>query len=168
MAEKEKNVDFTGEFFVPGISGKRVEADHFERYKFACQFAQGKSVLDIACGVGYSGPLFIEGGAESYDGVDLGEKQIEYAKSHYGSEKINYQIGNICTHTAGKDYDLITCFETIEHVEDYSVAIENLFLLLQPGGVLCISSPNRPVASPKAVSITSRPSNKYHTQEFTP
>ncbi|MFW2366942.1 MAG: class I SAM-dependent methyltransferase [Desulforhopalus sp.] len=168
MLVKGRRVNFTGEFFVPGISGERVEADHFERYRFACNFAKGKSILDIACGVGYSAPLFIEVGASSYDGVDLGEKQIDYAKRHYGSDNVKFHVDNICTYNGGKSYDLITCFETIEHVDNYLAALENLFSLLKPGGMLIISSPNRLATSPKALSISSKPSNKYHAQEFIP
>lgn len=168
MIESKNSVDFTGEFFVPGSSGERVEADHFERYKFACNFAPGKSILDIACGVGYSAPLFVNVGAASYEGVDSGSKQIDYAKKHFGANTVNFHIGDICTYDSGKKYDLITCFETIEHVENYLQALKNLFNLLKPGGTLIISSPNRLVTSPKTLSLEGKPSNKYHTQEFTP
>ena len=54
---------FTGEYFVPGASGERIEADHMERYRFASRYAGEKAVLDIACGTGYAAPLFIEAGA---------------------------------------------------------------------------------------------------------
>ena len=57
---------FTGEFFVPGKADARMEADHVERYRFACQYASGKSVLDIACGIGYSAPMYLEAGANDY------------------------------------------------------------------------------------------------------
>ena len=59
MTKEDIPIDFTGEFFVPGKSEERIEADHMERYHFACEFAQGKSILDIACGVGYSAPFII-------------------------------------------------------------------------------------------------------------
>jgi hypothetical protein len=54
MHDEIAELVFTGEYFIPGKSGERIEADHLERYRFACRFAKGKSVLDLACGAGYS------------------------------------------------------------------------------------------------------------------
>jgi len=164
MANTELN--FTGEYFIPGKSGERIEADHIERYRFASRFAAGKSILDIACGVGYSGPKFIEAGALSYNGVDINEKLIDYAKKYYGSDLISYSVGDITTFNNNKMYDLITCYETIEHVKNYEAAIQNLHSLLKSGGMLFISSPNRIVTSPNALTINDKPSNEFHTQEF--
>ena len=169
MPESEKGaLAFTGEFFVPGKSGERIEADHMERYRFACAYAAGKTVLDIACGAGYSAPLFIKAGAASYDGVDLNARLVAYDNDTYGAANIHYTEGDICTFSNGRTYDLITCFETIEHVPDYRSALKNLFALLRPGGTLLISSPNRPITSPKARSISDKPSNEFHVQEFLP
>ncbi|OGU66128.1 MAG: hypothetical protein A2W30_08440 [Ignavibacteria bacterium RBG_16_36_9] len=168
MHDGKNDLNFTGEYFIPGKSGERIEADHIERYRFACKYAKEKSVLDIACGVGYSGPMFIEAGAFSYDGVDINEKLIDYAKNNNSSERINYFVGDICTYTQNKTYDLITCFETIEHIKNYENAIKNLHSLLKAGGTLLISSPNRTVTSPNCNTLADKPSNEFHTQEFIP
>ena len=167
MKNSDMPIEFTGEFFVPGKSGERIEADHMERYKFACKFAQGKSILDIACGVGYSAPLLIKAGAFSYDGVDINENLVNYSNSTYGSACIRYYVGDICSFNNGKLYDMITCYETIEHVENYEFAISNLYNLLNHGGILLISSPNRPVTFPLS-SLKDKPANEFHTQEFIP
>jgi 2-polyprenyl-3-methyl-5-hydroxy-6-metoxy-1,4-benzoquinol methylase len=161
-------LNFTGEYFIPGKSGERIEADHLERYKFACKFAKGKSVLDIACGVGYAGPMFIQSGAVSYYGVDINDKLVEYAKDNFASELIGYSVGNICIFKIDKKFDLISCFETIEHIRDYKTAIKNLYDMLNPGGSLLVSSPNRPVTSPNCNTLNDKPSNEFHTQEFIP
>jgi len=168
MTNTNTELNFTGEYFIPGKSGERIEADHLERYHFACKFAKGKSVLDIACGVGYSGPLLINASAVRYEGVDLNEKLIDYAKKIYGSDLISYSVGDITTFNSNKMYDLITCYETIEHVKKYESAIQNLYSLLKTGGTLLISSPNRTVTSPNCNSLADKPSNEFHTQEFIP
>lgn len=168
MKDPGTSIDFTGEFFVPGKSGQRIEADHMERYHFACRVAQGKSILDIACGLGYSAPLLIGAGAVSYDGVDISEKLVNYADSAYGSNRARYHVGDICSFNNGKRFDMITCYETIEHVKDYELAIGNLCKLLTRGGRLLISSPNRDVTSPSSLSLHDKPANKFHMQEFTP
>lgn len=168
MTNLSNDLSFTGEYFIPGKSGERIEADHLERYKFACNFARNKSVLDIACGVGYAGPMFIKAGAINYFGVDINEKLIGYAKDNYSSELISYSVGDICTFKTDKKFDLISCFETIEHIRDYKTAIKNLYDLLNPEGTLLVSSPNRPVTSPNCNSLNDKPSNEFHTQEFIP
>jgi cyclopropane fatty-acyl-phospholipid synthase-like methyltransferase len=164
----DADLNFTGEFFVPEKSGERIEADHMERYYFACKYARGKNVLDIACGLGYAAPLFIRAGANSYEGVDLKDELIQHAERRYASTHASFYIGDIRTFDNGRKYDLITCFETIEHVRDYKIALANLFVLLVPGGSLFISSPNRPLTSPYARYLTDKPANEFHTQEFTP
>lgn len=168
MNSIDTSIDFTGEYFVPGKSGDRIEADHFERYRFASQFAQGKRILDIACGVGYSSPILLEAGGATYQGVDIDEKLVAHATRVYGSDRANYSVGNICAYGSDESYDLITCFETIEHVEDYRSALANLYRLLKPSGLLLVSSPNRPITSPRARSLEDRPDNRFHTQEFVP
>ena len=40
-----------------------------------------------------------------------------------------------------REYDFVTCFETLEHVIDLPAAVENLLRLTKPGGLLCISVP---------------------------
>jgi SAM-dependent methyltransferase len=168
MNNTDITIDFTGEFLVPGKSGERIEADHMARYHFACKFAQGKSILDIACGTGYSAPLFIKAGAVKYDGVDINEKLVKYANYTYGSDCVNYHVGDICSFNNAKSYDLITCYETIEHVENYEAVIRNLYSLLNHAGVLLISSPNRPITSPRCSSLHDKPANEFHVQEFIP
>ncbi len=159
---------FTGEYFVPGKSGHRIQADHVERYKFASKYVSGKSVLDIACGVGYSAPILTNAGAISYDGVDISKELTSYAVDTYGSDFIHYHTGDICSFNNGEQYDLITCFETIEHINNYEQALSNLYKLMKPDGLLFISSPNRVVTSPKCKTLLDKPENEFHTQEFVP
>lgn len=168
MSSSDVAINFTGEYFVPGKSGDRIEADHMERYRFACKYAYGKSVLDIACGVGYSSPILLDSGAISYQGVDIDEIVVAHAMQTYGSEHARYSVGDICHFGGDEAYDLITCFETIEHVEDYRSALANLLRVLKPGGQLLVSSPNRPITSPSAKSLNDRPANRFHVQEFVP
>lgn len=152
---------------------RESEVDRVERYRFACKIAKNKSVLDIACGSGYSTSLFVEAGVRSYDGVDINEEQIAYANYRYSEKihftgKVNYHVGDICTFNNGKTFDIITCYGIIEHIKDYKAAIKNFYSLLNYGGVLLISSSNRTVTSPDCSSIDDKPTNERHVQEFTP
>lgn len=159
---------FTGEYFVPGATSARSAADHLARYDFASRFVRGKSVLDIACGVGYASEMLLAAGAASYTGVDINPDLVEHALATYSRPAARFLRGDICNFYEGKPYDVITCFETIEHVSDYLGALQNLHGLLADRGVLLISSPNRRVTSPSSRLLSDKPENPYHTQEFIP
>lgn len=158
---------FTGEFFVPGQSPKRIEDDHVERYRFACRHVNDKAVLDIACGVGYGVKLLADAGAKKATGVDISAANVAYANEKYADKRTSFLQGDITAFDSGGPYDVITCFETIEHVDDYKGALRNLKSLLIPGGKLLISSPNRPITSPGTKRLEDKPNNKFHVREFT-
>jgi len=159
-------LEFTGEYFVPGKTISRIEEDHLERYKFATKFAKGKNILDIASGTGYGSKMLLDAGAKSVLGVDIDRKLVNYSKEIYKTKNIEFQLGDITTFKINSKFDMITCFETIEHIKDDNLAIQNLFSLLKDDGLLFISSPNRPITSPNAKLITDKPSNKYHMREY--
>lgn len=162
------DANFTGEFFVPGASPERLNADHLNRYRFATDYASAAArALDIACGTGYGSAILKDAGAGSVTGVDLSVEALGHAQKHFGREGVTFTTGDI-TEFDAEPFDLITCFETIEHVADAAAALTNLRRLLREGGTLLISSPNRPVTSPMAASINDKPSNEWHVQEFTP
>ena len=160
-------LDFSGEFFIPGKSGESLEKEHRERYLFAGKFVKNKSVLDIACGVGYAAPILVASGAQSYEGVDIRKSNIEHAERLYRSDIARFSLGDICTFNTGKTYDVIVCYETIEHVPNYRSALKNLHRHAGGNGILIISSPNRILSSPEARSVHDKPDNEFHSQEFT-
>lgn len=160
------SLKFSGEFCIPGETEKRIVQDHLERYKFASQFVKGKKVLDIACGVGYGSKLLAQMGSQSVIGVDIEKDVITYAKKESQIKNTSFKVGNITKYHQGK-YDVIVCFETIEHVKNDKKAIKNLYNLLNSGGLLIISSPNRIITSLEANTIYDKPANKYHVREYT-
>jgi cyclopropane fatty-acyl-phospholipid synthase-like methyltransferase len=155
-------MDFTGERFIPGECDTLLEAEHRERYLFAAKYANGKSVLDIACGVGYGSQLLHEAGAASVTGVDLSVDAIAYATDHYAKQIIfiaedaeNFQSG--C-------YGLIVSFETLEHLENRDKFLHNLHAMLNKNGLLIISTPNKVITSP--MKHPERIHNHYHKVEY--
>lgn len=161
------DLDFTGEQCIPGKTSTRIVDDHISRYQFALQFAQGKSVLDCACGSGYGSKMLKDGGAAHVDGVDVSQELIDYATDHFEIPGVDFLVDDLAHHHLMKKYDVITSFETIEHVDDYKTALRNMFNLLHDGGVLLISTPNRLITSPHMRSLLDRPHNPYHVREFT-
>jgi SAM-dependent methyltransferase len=160
-------VPFTGEFMVPGSSGKWSEALHYARYRFASRYAAGKDVLDIACGLGYGSAALVEAGARLVDGVDIRPQNVAHARQTYSASNLRFLNGDITTYGDFGSYDLIVCFETIEHLSCYHAALRNCKRLLRSGGILLISSPNRVLSSPGKRWVTDTPENRFHVREFT-
>jgi 2-polyprenyl-3-methyl-5-hydroxy-6-metoxy-1,4-benzoquinol methylase len=161
-------MQFTGERWIPGQVEQRIEDDHVQRYLFAAQHSPGKRVLDIACGSGAGSYMLAgTGRASRVVGVDIAPEAVAYARETYRLGNLAFEEGSIEGYSTDQSWDLIVCLETIEHVADEGPVLENLRRCLRPGGVLLISSPNRPVTSPSA-SIDDAPQNTFHVREFTP
>lgn len=159
-------MEFTGERFIPGKTSRRLAEDHIARYKFAGSFVHGKTVLDVACGTGYGSAMLKQQGAALVQGVDVDAAQVAEAQS-LQAEGLEFSVGDIAELDTGHQYDLITSFETIEHIQDYNKALRSLFSVLKPGGLLIISTPNRLVTSPWLTSLDGKPKNPFHVREFT-
>jgi 2-polyprenyl-3-methyl-5-hydroxy-6-metoxy-1,4-benzoquinol methylase len=148
------------ERFIPDQMGEGlVAAEHLGRYWWAAQFAKGRRVLDAGCGIGYGSNMLAEAGAAEVTGVDVAEPVIEAARMGAASS-VSFQPGDVAALDLPADsFDLVVCFEVIEHVEDTDPVLDELARLLAPGGLLVISSPNRDRYVP---------GNPHHRFEFTP
>jgi SAM-dependent methyltransferase len=70
--------------------------------------------------------------------VDIDERQLE--NNSYAQERI---LGNIETCSfPPASFDLIVCFNVIEHLKSPPAAIERFSAALRPGGLLLIGAPN--------------------------
>jgi SAM-dependent methyltransferase len=146
----------TGERLVPDAQrGQLVHAEHLARYRFAAQLAPGRRVLDVACGEGYGTALLAAAGAESVVGVDIDEATVEHARRRHGIDARAADVRSLPFDEGS--FDLIACFETIEHVEDPERALAELERVRAPGGLLVISTPN---AGQYLVE------NEFHVREF--
>jgi SAM-dependent methyltransferase len=160
---------FTGEFMVPGATERRIVDDHVERYRWAASRVAGLQVLDIACGAGYGTKMLAAAGASRVVGGDINAKALAMAQANCTEPAVEFMQADICSWAGDRrSFDVIVSFETIEHIEDYRAALVNLRRLLSPRGVLLMSSPNRPITSPDARSLSDRPTNPHHVREFTP
>jgi 2-polyprenyl-3-methyl-5-hydroxy-6-metoxy-1,4-benzoquinol methylase len=148
------------ERFIPDEMGEgRVAAEHLCRYWWAAQFAPGRRVLDAGCGIGYGSNMLAEAGAAEVQGVDIAEPVIEAAAQGAGPGVI-FTTGDVAALDLDADtFDLVVCFEVIEHVEDTDAVLDELARVLAPGGLLLISSPNRDRYVP---------GNPHHRYEFLP
>ena len=156
-------MDFTGERFVPGSASGLLEAEHVQRYTFATNYAKGKSVLDIACGAGYGSYLLRAGGATRVIGVDISAEAIQFANDHYRSDEITFVVHDAEQFKNGS-YDMITSFETLEHLDKRQQFLENTRSMLNEHGILIMSTPNKLITSP--MKSPSEIRNTFHTYEY--
>jgi SAM-dependent methyltransferase len=155
-------MDFTGERFTPECV-REIWYEHWHRYVFARAFARGKRVLDAACGEGY-GSALLASEAASVLGVDIAEDAIAHARARYADRHANlrFERGD-CTvlDLPAGSFDLITSFETLEHVMAQQALIDGFARVLATNGVLLISSPDK-----RAYSDVSGFRNEFHVREL--
>lgn len=149
------------ERMLPGFCSDLIEHDHKERYNLACQYSEGRKVLDFACGVGYgSNLLATKGNAKSVMGCDLDASAIRYAKHKYKTDNLLFSCKNAETYVNENQFDLVISFETIEHLPNYKFFIDNVYKNLVDGGIFIVSTPI------SSLEIDNNPINPYHVQEW--
>jgi len=153
-------IDGTPGRFVPQeMKGELVEAEHLTRYWWSAALARDRRVLDAGCGMAYGSALLADAGATTVTGVDLAEDVILAARAAVGG-RVDLHAGDVRSLPFEDDaFDLVVCFEVIEHVEEQARVLDEFRRVLAPGGLLAISSPNREAYVP---------GNPHHHHEFTP
>ena len=156
---------FTGERYIPESAPADVAYEHWHRYFYAQQFIKGKEVLDIACGSGYGSALMAESAA-SVIGVDIDAETVAYCQSVYVRDNLRFLQGSVASIPVEGEavFDVIVCFETIEHVDatEQAAFLQEAKRLLRPGGILLISTPD-------AIAYNARKAeyrNEFHKHEF--
>lgn len=92
-------------------------------------------VLDAGCGA-RSKLQFPEGFVVT--GIDTSEQQL--ARNTRVDHKV---VGDLQTHQFGADsFDLITCWNVLEHLPEPTSALDRMREALSPGGLLIVASPN--------------------------
>jgi len=141
-------MDFTGERIVPEAEdceptfAKKMYQEHIARYFFASQFCTGKTVLDMACGVGYGSKYIASNGAKKVEAIDISRETIRHARQHYSIANLQFHVWDIQRKLPFRDtFDVIICFEAIEHVREQARVIENMKTHLSSEGVGILSTP---------------------------
>ena len=154
--------EFMHERYVPDSYWKLTEYEHFPRYGLATHMAQGARVLDFGCGTGYGTALLGEV-AESVVGMDIADSAIQWARQTHRNPKLSFvQRADLGRGLPPGSFDLVTCFEMIEHV-DHATQLETIrsvARLLTSGGKLVISTPD-------PLFTAAYGDNPYHLREMT-
>jgi len=140
-------IDFTGERIVPGAANceptfaQKMYQEHVARYAFAAQLVRDRDVLDVGCGVGYGSQWLAKSGAKSVLGIDIAQDAIEHAKKNYFHPAVSFKIQDAAAMVFSGEFDVVTCFELIEHIGEQRAVLDAIKRALRPGGKLIISTP---------------------------
>ena len=119
------------------------------RLNYILSYIQSGNALDVGCG----GGILSEALAQSFEvtGIDTDKKLLDIAKKHAASHSlaIEYQHQLLNEFALGKEntFDLITCLEVLEHVDDPEQMIIDISSCLKPGGYAFFSTLNRNIIS---------------------
>jgi SAM-dependent methyltransferase len=141
------------------MHGELTEAEHFARYRWASGFVAGLRVLDAGCGMAYGSALLREAGAMEVVGVDVAAAVLDAVRDDM-PDGVQLLQGDVTALPFDDGaFDVVVCFELIEHVEQQDRALAELRRVLTADGLLAISSPNRDAYVP---------GNPFHVHEYEP
>lgn len=153
-------MECTGERYLPEFDGD-WSLEHTHRYLVAREFADGKVVLDIACGEGY-GSRMLADIAQCVIGVDISLKTVTQATIKYPHAQVFFVQGEATRiPLMDNSVDLVVSFETIEHLGEQDRMIQEIRRVLRPEGLCIISSPDK-----REYSDLTGYTNVYHVKEL--
>ena len=156
-------IDFTGERIVPQANNcephfaAKMYQEHIARYTFASRFTSGRRVLDVGCGVGYGAQYLAQNGARSVIAFDLSEEAIDHARQYYAHPNVEFITASATDFDFGRRFEVVTCFELIEHVQEQNQVLRLIANALEDDGVLIMSTPR----------ALDQKRTDFHTREFT-
>lgn len=128
----------------------------FMRQLFAYETAAKEvygSILEIGCGEGY-GIKLLAPKAERYIAIDrhIPENQKNFEHIDFRQIEVPFLTG-----LDENQFDVVICFQLIEHIQDDRTLLQEIFRVLNPGGRLLLTTPN------KTMSLSRNP---YHVREY--
>ncbi|MEM7622737.1 MAG: FkbM family methyltransferase [Planctomycetota bacterium] len=160
VANRDERHDAT----LPMVRPDRAEF-HLRRYELAAWIASQSTgttsapidhAADLASGTGYGTAMLASTGIGHVIGVDINERAVAYAsRRHSAGGACVFRCASVTdTGIESGSCGLVASFETIEHVEDTEGLVNELARVLEPGGSLVISTPNKLGPTP------------YHVHDF--
>lgn len=104
---------------------------------------EANTVLDVGCGAGFLSNRLAQEGFE-VSGVDLSEESLVVAARFDSTKSVRYERGNAYELPyTDKSFDVVTCMDFLEHVEDPALVIRECARVLRPGGLFFYHTFNR-------------------------
>lgn len=78
----------------------------------------------------------------SYLGIDISDTSIEKCRLMFGSDARQFKVADIRDPIdLVERFDVVICFEMIEHIHEHELLMDQVRKLLQPDGVFISSTP---------------------------
>ena len=162
-SDYEGDTDYTDDLEVYPKANDRIQWHHEKARSFILKsLGSERATLDVGCFDGFFVRKLRDNGLDAY-GIDFNRKAIAEGIERFGLEG---RLSNKSTSdllAEGRDFDVVTMFEVIEHLEDFDKVVSECVALLKPGGHLILSTPN--------AEMTWRPPLDYpphHLSRFRP
>jgi 2-polyprenyl-6-hydroxyphenyl methylase/3-demethylubiquinone-9 3-methyltransferase len=124
---------------------RELVASRFDRSSTSLDGLAGLSTLDIGCGAGLLSEPIARLGATVL-GIDAAATNVEVARRHAeaGGLRLDYRCDTAEAIAAeGRRFDLVLAMEVIEHVEGPAEFVATCASLVNPGGLVILSTINR-------------------------
>lgn len=106
----------------------------------ACAFLWGGAYCDLGCSNGWITNQISQRFGVNAVGLDHKEEHLSIGRSRHPN--IEFGLVNLNQPYKGEEtFDLVTCFETLEHVGNLENAVQNIITRIAPGGRGLISAP---------------------------
>lgn len=142
------------ERFDPRRDGPELAYEHLHRYVLASQVVEGLRVLDLAAGTGYGSNLLARTAGKLVS-LDLERAGLSGGPAGVcgDAQKLPFADGS---------FDVVVCFEAIEHVPDPARLVAEAKRVLSGPSILLVSTPDREI-----YSVRAEHRNPYHIAEMT-
>lgn len=133
----------------------------FTTYVHSAALVGDRTVLDAGCGSGHGAWLYHAAGARRVVAVDLDPTGLREMARHDAA--IGFAVMDVQA-LALRDrlFDVVACFEVIEHVPSPAALLRELRRVARPGAITLISTPNRV----NRLAPGQRPWNPEHFREY--
>lgn len=109
--------------------------------KIAQTLPKNSYFLDVGAGNGEFLKVLSKMGFRG-ESIDISKEAVLHAKKELkGVKNVSAKWGNIYNFKSNKKYDVIFCFETMEHLENDLLAMKKINGLLKNGGIFVMSAP---------------------------
>lgn len=108
---------------------------------------QGKTILDIGCGMGQHAKQYSDMGAKSVLGIDISEKMLEYARKYNSSDNITYRqmaFEDICEFS--EQFDLVTSSLAFDYADRFDELMRHVYSVMKDDS-LFVFSMSHPMAT---------------------